>query len=99
MTPEYFFNHLQTPINWKFIGWNNVKDINLQTGDEEILSYGKVFDDRVSKIIRISFTVTSERLGITERIQVHAQTRYKTVADERAVDIDKLNEFIAKNYK
>ena len=63
MTPEYFFQYLQTPIYWKLNGWRHVRD----PVTDEIISYGKVFDDRVSKIIRISFTVSSERVGITER--------------------------------
>ena len=99
MTPEYFFENLKTPICWKFIGWKNVKDINLQTGESEVLSYGKVFDDRNSKIIRISFTISSETLGITERTRNNGKTKYKTVISCRALDIDELNEYITINYK
>ena len=92
MTPEYFFQHLKTPIFWKYNGWKQVRD--LVTG--EIISYGKVFDDRTSKIIRISFTVTSERLGITERFRVNGKLKYKTVCDVRT--LEELNQFITNNY-
>ena len=93
MTPEYFFQNLRTPIYWKLNGWRHVRDLVT----EEILSYGKVFDDRVSKIIRISFTVSSERVGITERTKVNGKTKYRTVCDVRTVE--ELNEYINKNYK
>ena len=93
MTQEYFFNNIKVPITWKPSGWNHVRD----TETNEIISYGKVFDDRQSKIIRISFTVSSERVGITERIKVNGKTKYKTVCDIRTVE--ELNEYINKNYK
>jgi len=98
MIVDYFFQHVKTPVQWKFIGWNNVKDNNLETGEDEILSYGKVFDDRVGKYIRISFTLGSESLGITERFLLNGKQKYKTVCDCRSVEIDQFNDYIFKNY-
>jgi len=82
---------------WKFNGWRNIRDINLVSGEEEIISYGKVFDDRKSKIIRISFDACSKRLGITERTYLNGKNKYKTVCDVRT--IDELHEYIINNYK
>jgi len=92
MTAEYFFQHLKTPAYWKYNGYRHIRDII--TG--EIISYGKVFDDRTSKVIRISFTVSSERLGITERTLLNGRNKYKTVCDVRT--LEELNSYIAKNY-
>jgi len=92
MTAEYFFQHLRTPIFWKYNGWRHVRDVIT----EEIISYGKVFDDRTSKIIRISFTVSSERIGITERFLVNGKPKYKTVCDVRT--LEEFNQYITKNY-
>ena len=92
MTVEYFFQHLKTPIFWKYNGWKQVRDLVTS----EIISYGKVFDDRKSKIIRISFTVSSERIGITERFLVNGKPKYKTVCDVRT--LEEFNQYITKNY-
>ena len=95
MTAEYFFQNLRTPIHWKLVGWNHIKDPETN----EMISYGRVFDDRVSKIIRISFTVNSESLGITERTIVNGKTKYMTVADSYSSDLKNFNQYIAENYK
>jgi len=95
MTPEYFFQNVRTPIHWKINGWRHVRDPETQ----EIISYGRVFDDRVSKIIRISFTVYSESIGITERTVVNGKTKYTTVADSYSSDLKNFNQYIAENYK
>ena len=96
MTPEYFYLNLRTPITWKPAGWNTITDTNLETGEDEPLSYGKLFDDRISKIIRISFCLNSEFVGITERTKVNGKMKYKTVCDVRTVE--ELNEYIKLNY-
>jgi len=95
MTPEYFFLNVRTPIHWKIVGWNHIKDPETK----EIISYGRVFDDRVSKIIRISFTVSSESIGITERTIVNRKIKYNTVADSHTGDLKNFNQYIAENYK
>ena len=92
MTAEYFFQNVRTPIHWKLNGWRHVRDPETQ----EIISYGRVFDDRVSKIIRISYTVSSERVGITERFLVNGKPKYKTVCDVRT--LEEFNQYITKNY-
>ena len=93
MTIDYFFQNLKAPIIWKPNGWNHVRDLETN----EIISYGKVFDDRAGqRIIRISFTVSSERLGITERTRENGKPKYKTVCDVRT--LEELNHYISKNY-
>jgi len=91
MTPEYFFNHLKTPINWKLIGPNHTLD----EITDEITVYGKVFDDyKNKKIIRLCFTIGSERCLIVER----NGSKYKTVRNFRASEIDPINDFIIQTY-
>jgi len=93
MTAEYFFLNLKPPIIWKPNGWNHVRDPETK----EIISYGKVFDDRQNqRIIRFSFTVSSERVGITERTRVNGKTKYKTVCDVRT--LEELNNYISIHY-
>ncbi len=95
MTPEYLFNQLQLPSKWLFKGYNHVRNEN-----DEIISFGKVYDDRESKIIRISFSMTSERVGITERTRSTngKGPNYKTICDIRSQELDRINEFIFKTY-
>jgi hypothetical protein len=88
MTAEYFFNQLKTPINWKPIGPNHTRD----EITDEITVYGKVFDDWKSKrIIRVCFSKGSERCFIVERNELK---KYKILIDCRAVEIDRINNFI-----
>lgn len=94
MTPEYLFNQLQLPSKWLFKGYNHVRNEN-----DEIISFGKVYDDRESKIIRISFSISSERVGITERTRsTNGTAKYKTICDIRSQEIEKINDFIFKTY-
>ena len=92
MTPEYFYNQLNKPINWKLVGHNHTYDENT----EEMTVFGKVYDDwHNKKFIRVCFAIGSERCFIVERNQ---QKKYKTVIDCRAIETERLNEFIAKTY-
>ena len=78
MTSEYFFNQLRTPINWKFIGFNHTYN---DTTDEMTI-FGKVFDDwHNKKIIRVCFSIGSERCIIVERNELK---KYKTVIEQPA---------------
>lgn len=91
MNPEYFFNQLKLPINWKFMGPNHNRD----DITDEITVYGRVFDDwHNKKIIRVCFTISSERCLIVER----NGSKYKSVCNIRAAEIDHINELINKLY-
>lgn len=95
MTPEYFFNHIKTPSTWKYKGLNHTRNDN-----DEIIIFGKVYDDGKSKIIRMCFSIASERCFIVERTQSTNRTgcNYKTVCDIRSQEIDRINDFIIKTY-
>ena len=94
MTPEYFFNQLSTPSKWLFKGYNHNRN-----DDDEITVFGKVYDDRKSKIIRICLTALSGRCLIVERTRsANGTANYKTVCDIRAEEIDRINDFITKMY-
>ena len=91
MTPEYFFNQLKLPINWKFIGPNHTHD----EITEEITVYGRVYDDwHNKKIIRVCFTIDSQRCLIVER----NGCKYKTVRNFRAAEFEQINDFIIQTY-
>lgn len=91
MTHEDFFNQLKTPINWKYIGPNH----NYDDVTEEMTGYGKIFDDwHNKKIIRVCFTLDSKRCLIVER----TGSKYKSVCNIRAAEIDRINELIHKLY-
>jgi len=95
MTPEYFFNQLQIPSKWQYKGYNHTRNEN-----DEIITFGKVYDDRISKFIRICFTIPAERCLIVERTRSTNGTgaKYKTVCDIRSQELDRINEFIFKTY-
>jgi len=91
MTPEYFFNQIKLPINWKLIGPNHTHD----EITEEITVYGRVYDDwHNKKIIRVCFIIDSERCLIVER----NGSKYKTVRNFRAAEFDQINDFIIQTY-
>lgn len=95
MTPEYFFNQLRLPAAWRYKGLNHTRN-----DDEKITIFGKVYDDGKSKNIRICFAVHAERCMIVERTRPAngIGCRYKTVCNIRAEEIDRINEFIVKQY-
>lgn len=95
MTPEYFFNQIQLPAAWKYKGLNHTRNDN-----EEITIFGKVYNDGKSKIIRVCFSISSERCMLVERTRstTGKGPNYKTVCDIRAAETDRINEFIVKQY-
>ena len=96
MTPEYFFNQLQTPSRWTVNGWNHTRN-----DEDEITVYGKVFDDYDhKKLIRVCFSVLSERCIIVERTRSTNGTgaNYKTVCEIQSQELERINDFIFKTY-
>ena len=88
MTTEEFFDKLQIPVHWKYVGRNDVPN-----------SIGGVFDDSTTRTIyRVFYNIDSERGGIVERKRSDGgKPVYKCLISNKTTD--NINEFIRMNLK